>query len=902
MIQTEEIFTTAAALPETERSGYLDDACARQPELRGRVEALLRSHEVSGFMEAQTMTAPGHLQPESAGERIGNYKLLEQIGEGAFGVVWVAEQERPVRRRVALKIIKPGMDTKEVIARFEQERQALALMDHPNIARVLDAGATELGRPYFVMELVRGIRITDYCDQAQLPTAARLALFIKVCHAVQHAHQKGIIHRDLKPSNILVTLHDGVPVPKVIDFGVAKATQQQRLTDLTIYTQFEQMIGTPLYMSPEQAEMSGLDIDTRSDIYSLGVLLYELLTGRTPFDPKDLMSQGLDEIRRTIREQEPKKPSTFIQTMAFALRTTVGQHRQLDGAKLAGLIRGDLDWIVMKALEKDRARRYGTAASFAGDIQRHLDNEPILARPPGRLYRVRKLMRRNKATCAAVAAVVAALLAGTAVSIWQAVRANAALSDLRASAPAFAAEAHGLLLQGRCDEALEKINYALKLCPDSADYLVAKGDLLECMLRFSEASAAYRDALRVRPGDARARRNAALCDKLETQRTAGGKLGKGSVNELSAALFAEGRPTIEALPVTRLILEDALEHLKDIPISSGQLLTKPLSARVKLWQGSEYLWLDLENTAVDDLTPLQGLLIRSLRLANCPVSDLRPLRGLPLVSIDLTGTKVADLAPLSEIPNLHSLSVHNSQVTDLWPVRSLPLEWVNLTGTRITDLRPLQNMRLGVLRIGNTLVRDLAPLAGMPIFELWCHSIPATDFSPLAGMPLQSLDARNSSAAELSWLRGLPHTTLTTLLLAGVPAQDFSPLAACTALTGLDLSRTDFADLEVIRGRKLIYLLLNNTRVTDLSPLAGMPLETLQLGNTAVTDLTPLLSCPSLQHLVLPETVRDSAAALKALPKLRDISFSTKTKAAPARSAAEFWEEFLHRAAAPATK
>jgi serine/threonine protein kinase/WD40 repeat protein len=352
------------------------------------------------------------LKPEEAGEVIGPYKLLEQIGEGGFGTVWVADQERPVRRRIALKIIKLGMDTKEVIARFEQERQALAMMDHPHIAKVFDAGATQWGRPFFVMELVRGIKITEYCDQANLPTAERLALFIQVCNAVQHAHQKGIIHRDLKPSNILVTLHDGVPVPKVIDFGVAKATQKQRLTDLTIYTQFQQMIGTPLYMSPEQAEMSGLDIDTRSDIYSLGVLLYELLTGRTPFDPEELMRKGHDDIRRAIREQEPKKPSTFLRTMALELRTSVAQHRHADCAKLIGQIRGDLDWIVMKAIEKDRTRRYESANEFALDIQRHLAHEPVLARPASTLYRFRRLVRRNRIVFAAGAAVAVALLAG----------------------------------------------------------------------------------------------------------------------------------------------------------------------------------------------------------------------------------------------------------------------------------------------------------------------------------------------------------------------------------------------------------------------------------------------------------------------------------------------------------
>ena len=354
---------------------------------------------------------------EAIGERIGRYKLLQKLGEGGCGVVYMVEQTEPVRRRVALKVIKLGMDTKQVIARFEVERQALALMDHPNIAKVLDAGATRNGRPYFVMELVKGIRITDYCDKNHLSTPARLALFTQVCLAIQHAHQKGIIHRDIKPSNILVTLHDGVPVPKVIDFGIAKASEQP-LTEKTVFTAFGQFMGTPTYMSPEQAELSGLDIDTRSDIYSLGVLLYELLTGKTPFDAKELLRGGVDEMRRRIREEEPMRPSTRLSTMIAADLSQAAQQRQSEPAKLTRFIRGDLDWIVMKCLEKDRTRRYETANGLAMDLRRHLNNEPVSARPPSSAYRFQKLVRRNKLAVASVSAVAAALLIGLGLSTW----------------------------------------------------------------------------------------------------------------------------------------------------------------------------------------------------------------------------------------------------------------------------------------------------------------------------------------------------------------------------------------------------------------------------------------------------------------------------------------------------
>ncbi|HEY3863414.1 MAG TPA: protein kinase [Verrucomicrobiae bacterium] len=348
---------------------------------------------------------------EKPGDRIGRFKLLQEIGEGTFGSVYMAEQEEPVRRRVALKILKLGMDTKEVITRFEAERQALAMMDHPNIAKVLDAGSTVSGRPYFVMELVKGERITDYCDKNSLATPGRLDLFIKVCYAIQHAHQKGIIHRDIKPSNILVTLHDGVPVPKVIDFGIAKATHG-KLTNRTLFTAYEQFIGTPAYMSPEQAEMSGLDIDTRSDIYSLGVVLYELLAGRTPFDPKEFMASGLDAIRKTIREYDPVRPSTRVATLTGEELTIMAKDRSTDTARLMSQLKGDLDWIVMRCLEKDRTRRYATANELAMDVLRHMNHEPVVARPPSRTYRLQKAFRRHKLVVSAVAAVAAVLVLG----------------------------------------------------------------------------------------------------------------------------------------------------------------------------------------------------------------------------------------------------------------------------------------------------------------------------------------------------------------------------------------------------------------------------------------------------------------------------------------------------------
>jgi eukaryotic-like serine/threonine-protein kinase len=424
-LDEEAIFNVARKIDSADaRSDYLRQVCGEDTALRARVQALLRVHEQDkSFLRTPAPALVATLDEpvsERPGTVIGPYKLLEQIGEGGFGVVFMAEQTQPVRRRVALKVLKPGMDTREVIARFEAERQALALMDHPHIARVLDAGTTAAGRPYFVMELVKGVPITRYCDERRLTPRQRLELFVSVCQAVQHAHQKGIIHRDLKPSNVLVALYDGKPVPKVIDFGVAKAAGQT-LTDKTLVTGFGALVGTPEYMSPEQAEVNQLDIDTRSDIYSLGVLLYELLTGTTPFTRRELEKGGMLEMLRAIREQEPTRPSTKLST-AEGL-PTLAANRGTEPAKLTRLVRGELDWVVMKALEKDRGRRYETANGFAMDVQRYLADEPVLACPPSAWYRFRKFARRNTAallTASAVAVAVSLTVAVSTVLIWRA--------------------------------------------------------------------------------------------------------------------------------------------------------------------------------------------------------------------------------------------------------------------------------------------------------------------------------------------------------------------------------------------------------------------------------------------------------------------------------------------------
>lgn len=937
--RAEEIFLSLLEIDPPQREAALARACEGDEDLKAEIRALLAAHESApaGFLslagtasgddaEATLAAGPraGRGRPtfpssERPGDRIGPYKLLQKIGEGGFGVVWMAEQEQPLRRRVALKIIKLGMDTREVVSRFEQERQALAMMDHPNIARVIDGGATEQGRPFFVMELVRGVRITDYCDEQSLTTTERIELFIQVCHAVQHAHQKGVIHRDLKPSNLLVTINDGAAVAKVIDFGVAKATIG-RLTDGTLFTQFEQMIGTPLYMSPEQAEMTSLDVDTRSDIYSLGVLLYELLTGRTPIDGATMAKAGMDEIRRLIREVDPLRPSQRIDTLDGNERTTAAKRRHTDAAKLPSALRGDLDWIVMKCLEKDRKRRYDTANGLALDLRRHLENEIVTARPPTTAYLLGKLIRRNKVAFAAGLAITASLVVGIAASVWQAVRATqaehravAAFDELRATAPAFADQARSLAAKEQYGEAIEKLDYAIKLRPDDAEFLVQKADLLQCQFRLAEAATIYREALALQPDHARAEASAKLCDELLAAPTGpDGKLTRESLGKLHIALQKQQRPAAELLPAARLLGAERehliaywLERLKDLPISPE----KPLKDRLTVRE-DDLLELDLKGTQMTDLAVLAGMPLGKLTLWSCrQIPDFTPLREFrSLTYLDLDDTQIADLSVLSGLP-LEELYIGGTKVSDLSPLRGLKLKKFGIYGGRlISDLRPLEGMPLNEFYAsGLANGTDFSPLKSLPLEKCLIESSSVVDLSLLAATPLKELGIYHCSQLRgLGWLNDIK--SLERLVLPGnyrqLPDEDIRAIAALRAHPRLQFIQGDANEgafggwrvFQVTQSKEIFWrdwdreqtflpaireagldftltklpdetyrLRIQEQPLRDLSFLKGAPISELYIGGTQVTDLSPIADLP----LRLLEFTDTDVTDLSPLRKLR---------------------------------
>ena len=789
--RVESIFLAALALETAEaRAAYLDDACRDHPDLREQADRLLAAHpKAVEFLEqpaAQAVEKTALFVPprEQTGSILSNkYKLIEEIGEGGMGNVYMALQTEPVKRTVAVKVIKAGMDSKAVMARFEAERQALALMDHPNIARVLDAGATETGRPFFVMELVKGIPITQYCDERKLKPRERLELFVPVCNAIQHAHQKGIIHRDIKPSNVLVAMYDDRPVPKVIDFGVAKATGQA-LTDRTLMTGFGAVVGTPEYMSPEQANMNNMDIDTRSDVYSLGVLLYELLTGTTPVDRKSLGKAALLEILRIVREVEAPRPSAKLSTIDTL--PSVAANCGTDPGKLSKLMKGELDWVLLKALAKDRTRRYETANGFASDIKRYLANEPVVARPPSTAYRVQKTWQRNKVAFVTVSAISASLVVGIAVSVWQAIlvnreakRAVAALDELRETAPAFLEQARGLAAKEQFAEAIEKLDYATKLRPDEPEYHALTGDLLQCQFRFAEAAKAYRAALKLSPGNTHYETSAALCEELLiAPASADGKLTRESLSKLSLAMQQQQRPAAELMRVARLLGEEKkhvvaywIERLKVLPITADMPLEKRLTVR-----DDGLLALDLHGTKTTDLLPLAGAPLAVLNLSGADsLVDISILRGMKLIELRATRTKITDLSPLRDMSTLETLTLGSTPVLDLSSLRGLRLRKLDLSGCPVNDISPLHGAPLEQLFLGGTRVTDLSPLAGMPLKSIDLTRTPVLDFTPLVGLPLESVVLQYSRLSDLAVLRGMPLRELT--LWGCTDARNYAVLA-----------------------------------------------------------------------------------------------------------------------------